>query len=70
MLRNWSIEEGYFICALLDNMPITFLIDTGSNVTILSKEMLQKLPSETKTLVEPTTLKMLTVTGEVNPFLG
>ena len=70
MRRNWSIEEGYFICALLDNMPITFLIDTGSNVTILSKEMLQKLPSETNTLVEPTTLKMLTVTGEVTPFLG
>ena len=70
MRRNWSKEEGYFICALLDNMPITFLIDTGSNVTILSKEMLQKLPSETNTLVEPSTLKMLTVTGEVTPFLG
>ena len=51
-------------------MPITFLIDTGSNVTILSKEMLQKLPTETNTSVEPTTLKMLTVTGEVTPFLG
>ena len=32
--------------------------------------MLQKLPSETNTSVEPTTLKMLTVTGEVTPFLG
>ncbi|MEW8547073.1 MAG: retropepsin-like aspartic protease, partial [Candidatus Thiodiazotropha sp.] len=70
MRRNWCIEEGYFVCVTIKNLPVTFLIDTGSNVTILSKALLARLPSDISFSVQPTNTKMLTVTGEVTPFLG
>ena len=70
MRRNWCIEEGYFVCVTIKNLPVTFLIDTGSNVTILSKDLMARLPSDTSLSVQPTNIKMLTVTGEVTPFLG
>ena len=70
MRQNWCIEEGYFICITLGNLPVTFLIDTGSNVTIISKNFTEKLPSDTLQSIQPTNTQMLTVTGEVTPFLG
>lgn len=50
-------------------LPVTFLLDTGSNVTFVSKDLLEHLPSETSQYLQPTNIKMLTVTGEVAPFL-
>lgn len=70
MRRNWCIEEGYFVCITIRDLPITFLIDTGSNVTILSKNFIDKLPRDITSSVKHTNTKMLTVTGEINPFLG
>lgn len=70
MRKNWCIEEGYFVCIKIENLPVTFLIDTGSNVTILSKSMVEQLSSELCQSLQPTSIKMLTVTGEVTPFLG
>ena len=37
MRKNWCTEEGYFASGSIENLPFTFLTDTGSNVTILSK---------------------------------
>ena len=51
-------------------MPVTFLIDTGSNVTILKKDLVDQLPSDVCHTIQPTHMKLLTVTGEVAPFLG
>ena len=70
MRSNWYMEEGYFVCVTIKNLPVTFLIDTGSNVTILGKSFLEKLPSDIDLSVRPTKTKMLTVTGEVTPFQG
>ena len=70
MRSNWGMEEGYFVCVTIKNLPVTFLIDTGSNVTILGKSFLEKLPSDIDFSVRPTKTKMLTVTGEVTPFQG
>ena len=46
------------------------MIDTGSNITILSKSFLEKLPPDVASSVRPTKTKMLSVTGEVTPFQG
>ena len=70
MRRNWCIEEGYFVCIVIKNVHVTFLVDTGSNVTILSNDLIEKLPSDISSSVKPTDTQMLTVTGEVTPFLG
>ena len=45
MRRKWGIEEGYFVCVTIHVEPITFLVDTGLNVTILSKTVADRLPS-------------------------
>ena len=47
-----------------------FWIDTGSSVTILGKHLLDQLPRDITSSIEHTKTKMLTVTGEVTPFLG
>ena len=70
MRRNWCIEEGYFVCVTIQNLPVTFLIDTGSNITILSRNLMERLPPDVTSSVQPTKTKMLTVTGEVTSFLG
>ena len=70
MRRNWSIEEGYFVCTKVNNIPVTFLIDTGSNVSILSKDLVDQFPPDFHEEIQPTKTKLLSVTGEISPFLG
>ena len=70
MSRNWCIKEGHFVCVTIQNLPVTFLIDTGSNITILSRTLMERLPPDVTSSVQATKTKMLTVTREATPFLG
>ena len=70
MRHNWCIEEGYFVCAKVENVPLTFLVDTGSNVSILNRSVYEKLSAEARNLVQSTNKKLMTVTGETTPFIG
>ena len=70
MRHNWCMEEGYFICAKIENLPVTLLIDTGSNVSILNGSILEQLPQKMCQTVQPTKPKLLTVIGEITPSLG
>ena len=70
MRRNWSIDECYFVCKKVEDIPITFLIDTGSNVSILSKGLVDQFPPDLHEEVQATKTKLLSVTGEITPFLG
>ena len=70
MRHNWCIEKGYFVCAKVENVPLTFLVDTGSNVSILNRSVYEKLSAEARNLVQSTNKKLLTVTGETTPFIG
>ena len=54
----------------MKNVPVSFLIDTQSNVTILSKRLLCRFPQEFCQTIIPTNMKLLSVTGEVTPFYG
>lgn len=64
------MEEGYFVSACVQNMPLTFLVDTGSNVTILRKDLLESWSPETRPHLTPVNLKLVTVTGECSSFYG
>lgn len=56
--------------AIVANMPLTFLVDTGSNVTILRKDLLNAWPQECFPNLTPVNLQLITATGECSPFYG
>lgn len=70
MRKSWGIEEGYFVSTKVGNLPVTFLVDTGSNVSILRKGLLEQFSPQTGLSVQPTNIKLVTVTEEVTPFHG
>ena len=64
------MEEGYFVPACIKNMPLTFLVDTGSNVTILRRDLLDNWPQEHLPSLIPVNTQLVTATGECSPFYG
>ena len=67
-----SDDDGYFVCAKVNEKPVTMLCDSGANVTILNSSLLNR--STWKDSVEPSlspvNTMLLTITGESKPFLG
>ena len=70
MRQNWFTEEGYLVCAEVENLPLTFLLDTGSNVTILRRDVIDQFSVDDCPIIEPTNINLLTVTEETTLFLG
>ena len=64
------MEEGYFVPACIENMPLTFLVDTGSNVTILRRYLLDNWLQEHLPSLIPVNTQLVTATGECSPFYG
>ena len=64
------MEDGYFVSAIVANMPLTFLVDTGSNVTILRKDLLDFWRQEHFPNLTPVNIQLITATGECSPFHG
>ena len=64
------MKEGYFIPALVANTPLTFLVDTGSNVTILRRDLLDSWPQQQQPSIIPVNTQLITATGECSPFHG
>ena len=64
------MEEGYFVPARIGNLPLTFLIDTGSNATILRHGLLDSLPQEHLPSLTPVNIQLVTATGHCSPFYG
>ena len=51
-------------------MPLTFLVDTGSNVIIMRKDLLDNWPKEHFPHLTPVNIQLITATGECFPFHG
>ena len=64
------MEEGYFVPARVGNMPLTFLVDTGSNATILRHGLLDNWPQEHLPSLKPVNIQLVTATGDCSPFHG
>ena len=70
MRQNWCTEEGYLACAEVENLPLNFLLDIGSNVTNLRRDVIDQFSVDDCPTIEPTNINLLTVTEETTPFLG
>ena len=46
------------------------LVDTGSAVTILCKNLFDSWPQSEKDKIESVTFSMMTATGNISPFVG
>ena len=64
------MEEGYFVPAIVENMSLSFLVDTGSNVSILCKDLLDVWPQEHFPNLTPVNIQLVAATGECSPFYG
>lgn len=51
-------------------MALTFLVDTGSNVTILRRDILDHWPREHRPNLIPVNTQLVTATGDYSPFYG
>ena len=54
-----SDDDGYFVCAKVNEKPVTMLCDSGANVTILNSSLLNR--STWKDSVEPSLSLLLTL---------
>ena len=70
MRQSWGMEKGYFVSTKIGKLPVTFLVDTGSNVSILRKGLLEEFSPQAGLSVQPKNINLVTVTGEVTPFHG
>ncbi|MEW8544975.1 MAG: reverse transcriptase domain-containing protein [Candidatus Thiodiazotropha sp.] len=64
------MEDGYFVAGYIQGKSLAFLVDTGSCCTILSRNVLDRWPQETRPSLTPVNLHLVTATGESSPFLG
>ena len=69
-LNNLGSEHGYFLSTKLDDNWIAMLVDSGANVSILSKQTIENLPYFIKPKLEPVNTSLISLTGESTPFLG
>ena len=64
------MEDGYFVAGYVHGKSLAYLVDTGSCCTILSKNVLDRWPQETRPSLSPVNLHLVTATGESSSFLG
>lgn len=63
-------DEGLYALTYINGVPVKMLVDTGASVTILKKELFEKLPLTSKETLQPVNLSLVTATGETSAFLG
>lgn len=68
--ESWSSNEGLFVKAGVNNKALAFLVDTGANVTILSKHFINNQDPSLQERIEPVNISLITATGESAPFVG
>ena len=50
-------------------MPVTFLVDTGANITIMKSSVLQQIARESRTILQDQQTNMIQADGKSLPFL-
>jgi hypothetical protein len=56
--ETWANNEGLFVKAKLQNKCLAFLIDTGANVTILSKQFIENIQPSLSSQVNPVKVQL------------
>lgn len=63
-------DEGEFVKARIEGLPITMLVDTGATFTVLQESVFRRLPKALQANLGHDKKVMLTATGEPTPVLG
>ena len=51
-------------------ISVNILVDTGACVTLLKRDIFNKLPPSSQDILKPVNLNLVTATGETSAFLG
>ncbi|CAG2195664.1 unnamed protein product [Mytilus edulis] len=63
-------NEGLFVRAKINDKCLAFLVDTGANVTILSKKFIDEINPSLLPKMNPVNINLITATGDSAPFIG
>ena len=69
-LLQKPFKSSYFLPGRIERKPIQFLIDTGCNTNLLSKQVFDRLPEKVRERVEDCTSHGLMADGTKLPFYG
>ena len=67
---SWLNGDGLYIRSFVQGVPISLLVDTGANISILSVDFFENLCENVKPPLVNVTIAMMTARGEVSPFHG
>lgn len=67
---SWLNGDGLYIRSFVQGVPISLLVDTGANISILSIDFFENLCENVKPPLVNVKIAMMTATGEVSPFHG
>lgn len=63
-------DNGYYTPGNVGRTPLNFLVDCGSNVTLLSREVYQRIPVEQRPVLEPLSYRVMGVNDQPLETLG
>ena len=67
---NSTTENGLFVKGTIGGVQTNFLVDTGSNITIVTPEVYQMIPESARPDLKEVVSTMLLADGRLLPFTG
>ena len=69
-LRGSEDRLGIYIPSKVEGVDVRFLVDTGSNITILSPALLERISAPRRPVLEDVENRMIMADGSAKPFHG
>ena len=69
-LRGNEDQLGLYISSKVEGVDVKFLVDTGSNITILSTSVTEKIGAPRRLVLEEVDNHMIVADGSTKPFQG
>ena len=69
-LRGSEDQLGLYIASKVEGVDVKFLVDTGSNITILSPAVMEKISTPRRPVLEKVENHMILADGSAKPFRG
>ena len=69
-LRGSGDQLGLYISSKVEGVDVRFLVDTGSNITILSPAVIERISAPRRPVLEDVEYCMFMANGSAKPFCG